>query len=425
MLTNVFTPHVGGVARSVAAFSTAYRQAGHQVLVVAPCFEHMPQNESDVIRIPAIQHFNGSDFSVPLPIPGFLSHALDEFGPDVVHTHHPFLLGDTALRIGASRDVPVVFTHHTQYEKYTHYVPGDSPLLARFVVDLTTGFCNLCDVVIAPSESIQAMLHSRNVTSRVVVIPTGVDVERFASGNGPRFRLAHEIPTKAFLVGHVGRLAPEKNLVFLAEAVASFLSQNASAHFLLSGEGPSEVQVREIFAAHGLSQRLHVMGILRPDELVDAYRAMDVFAFASRTETQGMVISEAMAAGAPVVAIDAAGVREVVRDGYNGRLLAREDLADFASALNEIAGLSDEDRQTFVAGARETAEQFSMRRCAQRALDLYNSVISARKTRRPANDGLWESARRRVAEEWKIWTNVAEAVGDALLPATDQDEASR
>ena len=106
MVTNTFTPHVGGVAKSVAAFTETYRQLGHRVLVIAPEFENMPENETDVIRVPAIQNFNGSDFSMRLPIPGYVFASLDEFRPDIVHSHHPFLLGDTALLVAASFDVP-------------------------------------------------------------------------------------------------------------------------------------------------------------------------------------------------------------------------------------------------------------------------------------------------------------------------------
>src|SRR3982750_4419142 len=121
MMTNTYLPHVGGVARSVESFSTALRSAGHSVKVVAPDFPGEAENESDVIRVPAIQRFNGGVFSGRLPVPGLLTEPLDRFQPDLVHAHHPFLLGDTALRVASGRGLPLVFTHHTLYEEYTHY----------------------------------------------------------------------------------------------------------------------------------------------------------------------------------------------------------------------------------------------------------------------------------------------------------------
>ena len=222
MFTNTYTPHVGGVARSVSAFAAAYRARGHAVLVVAPELDGQPADEPGVLRVPAVQHFNGTDFAVPLPVPGLLHAALVDFQPQVVHAHHPFLLGDTALRVAAYRDLPVVFTHHTQYEQYTHYVPGDSPAIRRFVTQLSTDFANLCDCVFAPSESVAAIIRQRGVIAPLQVVPTGVDTAAFAQGDGAALRESLEIPKTAFLVGHVGRLAKEKNLDFLAEALARF-----------------------------------------------------------------------------------------------------------------------------------------------------------------------------------------------------------
>jgi glycosyltransferase involved in cell wall biosynthesis len=414
MVSNTFTPHVGGVARSVQAFMAEYQKQGHDVLVVAPVFEGMPEKEENVIRVPAIQNFNGSDFSVRLPIPSFLFGVLDRFRPDIVHSHHPFLLGDTALRIAALHNVALVFTHHTMYEQYTHYVPGDSPALKRFVIELSTGYANLSDQVIAPSESAREVLRQRGVVTPIEVIPTGVDVKRFARGDGAKFRAERGIPTDVFVVGHVGRLAPEKNLVFLAEAVCEFLKGFEQAHFLVAGVGPSEAEIKGLFKKAGMDSRLHFAGILQADELASAYRAMNVFAFASRSETQGMVLTEAMAAGIPVVAVDAPGVREVVVDGHNGRLLPTLDPREFSSALSWVASLSPAERRNLEDSARETAGCFSMTRCAARALKLYESLLGSGHDRRQVEDSLWASALRLIETEWELWVNRVHAAGAAL-----------
>ncbi|HEY7775971.1 MAG TPA: glycosyltransferase, partial [Kineobactrum sp.] len=301
MLTNTYLPHVGGVAKSVAAFSAEYVRRGHRVLVVAPRFEKQPENETGVIRIPAIQHFNGSDFSAVLPVSGLLNAELDAFEPDIIHSHHPYLLGMTAIRIARYRQLPLVFTHHTLYEQYTHYVPVDSPAFRRFVIELATRYTNLSDQVFAPSESIAELLRTRGTTAPITVIPTGIDLSRFANADGGRLRSRLGIAGDAFVVGHLGRLAPEKNLEFLATAVAGFLKKQPQAHFILAGEGPSATPVHDILSREGVSGQLHDIGIVKQPELADAYAAMDVFAFASRSETQGMVLTEAMAAGVPVV----------------------------------------------------------------------------------------------------------------------------
>lgn len=416
MLTNTYTPHVGGVARSVHAFAAAYRRQGHRVVVVAPQFEGAPADEPDVIRVPAIQKFNGSDFSVRLPVPWLVSSALAEFHPDIVHSHHPFLLGDTALRIAAARNLPLVFTHHTMYERYTHYVPGDSPAMARFVMNLATGYANLCDRVLAPSESVAAVLRERGVTTPVDVVPTGVDTELFARGDGPGFRRRLGIPAQAFVVGHVGRLAPEKNLSFLAEAVAAQLRRHLDAHFLVVGSGPSQEEIHRQFERYRLGSRLHLAGTHSGQALVDAFHAMDVFAFASHTETQGMVLTEAMAAGLPVVALDAPGAREVVIDGQNGRLLSSQSVRRFGNALEWVAAGAAERRAALAEAARQTAEKFSMNHCAEKAIGAYQAVAALGARAKPTDDNAWEAALRWVEGEWELLSNMARAAGTAIAP---------
>jgi glycosyltransferase involved in cell wall biosynthesis len=417
MFTNTFTPHVGGVARSVAGFAAEHRRCGHEVLVVAPEFPGSERREEGVVRVPAIQRFNATDFSVPVPVPGRLKPLLDAFRPEVVHSHHPFLLGDTALRVAAGRGLPIVFTHHTLYERYTHYVPGDWPALRRAAIELAVGYCNLCNAVVAPSESVAGLLRRRGVKAPIEAIPTGVETEVFAAGDRTAGRRLCGVPDAALLVGHVGRLAPEKNLGFLARAVARFLLGRPGARFLVAGDGPSAAEIRRIFTAAGLAGRLHAIGVLaRRSTLADVYAAMDVFAFASQSETQGMVLTEAMAAGVPAVAVDAPGVREVVADGENGRLLPDEDEEDFAAALAWLADLPAERRRRLSAACEATARRFSLHSTAERCRALYARLLGEGSPPVPApeDDGAWPRARRRLAEEWRIWRNVGHAAAGTL-----------
>ena len=414
IFTNTFTPHVGGVARSVEAFTAEYRARGHRVLVVAPEFPDMPQDEVDVVRITAIQNFNASDFSVALPLHADLSETLDAFQPDIVHSQHPFLLGMTALRIARYRQLPLVFTHHTLYEQYTHYVPGDSPALKRFAIDLATRYANLCDQVFAPSESIQALLQERGVVTPIKVVPTGVRLENFAQGDGRSVREQMGIPEDAFVVGHLGRLAPEKNLEFLAQTVADFVGSHPPAHFLVIGTGPSEEAMRAIFARAGIAARLHIAGILQQQALADALHAMDVFAFASQSETQGMVLTEAMAAGLPVVALDAPGAREVVKDQHNGRLLLEESSATFSAALHWVAELAPEQVRDLKQAALDTAAAFSMPRSADKALDCYASIKPKPSADASSDERDWEDVITWIKTEWDILKSVAGASDAAI-----------
>jgi glycosyltransferase involved in cell wall biosynthesis len=418
MMTNTYLPHVGGVARSVSTFSEEYKKLGHKVLVIAPNFEGKPPSkkaEAMVERVAAIQNFNGSDFSVRLPLAAAMSERIDNFEADVIHAHHPFLLGDTALRVAAGKNVPVIFTHHTRYEDYSHYVPFDSPALKQAAINLSTEFANLCHGVIAPSESLAKLIKKRGVKVPIAVVPTGIDVKSFASGQGARFRKKFKIPAKAFVIGHIGRLAPEKNLAYLAESVALALKEIPNGRFLVVGGGPDEEKLRQTFDKHGVGSQLILAGKHTGPSLHDAYRAMDVFAFSSFSETQGMVIAEAMAAGLPVVALDASGVREVVDHGVNGYLLPKRTPArTFATHLVKLS-TNTALRKKLSKAASKTALNFSREHCAELALEFYEKIRQDTRRQRLVDQLTpWGTVLNRLGVEWEILARNARTLTTAI-----------
>jgi glycosyltransferase involved in cell wall biosynthesis len=315
--------------------------------------------------------------------------------------------------------VPIIFTHHTRYEDYTHYVPF-SDAMKEVAIQIPTHFANLCDGVIAPSESIARVIRKRGVTAPIAVIPTGIDVRAFASADGTRFRQRLEIPADSLVIGHVGRLALEKNLGYLAEAVAVFLEREPRARFLVVGDGPWRDELTEVFKKHGVADRLLLAGKRTGRVLREAYRAMDVFAFASQSETQGMVVAEAMAAGRPVVALNATGVRDVVRDGVNGFLLpAGAPEAVFADALARC--VQPDARKTMGEGARETAAEFSREQSARRALAFYEEARRATRARRLLNHlSPWAALVKRVGLEWDLLASRTQTVAAAVFGEGDE-----
>ncbi|WP_438764310.1 glycosyltransferase [Kushneria sp. TE3] len=403
MFTNTYSPIVGGVSESVQRFVECFRASGHRVLVVAPTLNGQPESETDVIRVPAMQRFNGSDFSLPVTIPGSLDDAIRAFAPDIVHSNHPFLLGDTAVRVAQGRGLPLVFTHHTLYEHYTHYVPGNSPVMQRFALALSNGYSELCDTVIAPSESIRTILGERGVQTPLEVVPSGVDIERFARGDRDHWRTYFGIDKQAHVVGHVGRLAQEKNLPFLTRSVCRALKDHPDMHFMVVGDGDERDAILTQAHQMGVGERVHLTGVLKEQSLIDAYHAMDSFAFASFSETQGMVVVEAMAAGLPVVALDATGVREVLSHERNGLLLPEQDEQAFASALGRLADSTY--CQSLREGAIATAKDFDTCRCADQCLAVYQGLLATHRAQASQSDSAqttWEQARGRLEAEWNL-----------------------
>lgn len=411
MLTNIFTPQIGGITRSIQAFTEQYQKRGHQVLIVAPDAEETQEGEDHVVRYPAIPKAYLNKYSLPLPAPGYVSSTLMEFQPDIVHSHHPFLLGVTARRNAALFNVPLVYTHHTRYDSYLEsHMEHVSKTVKELFLNMWTGYCNLCDAVVCPSSSIVSLLQKNGVSTPCSLIPTGVSVDQYASGDGEKIRREANIPADAFVVGHLGRLSTEKNCLFLAKALGQFLAKNPKSHFLVVGDGPQKAEMKVCLAQSQVLDRCHFVGVKEGAEVANAYHAMDLFTFTSQSETQGMVLTEAMAAGVPVVALSASGVDDALRDGENGFLVRKENQDQFAAAMEKYYALPAEKRNEMSQAARDTADAFSLESCADRMLDLYQNTIA-----KNTEEGIIMATQRFIGNEFKALLTALESMGHALL----------
>ncbi len=424
MFTNTYLPQVGGVANSVERFTRGCRDRGHEVLVVAPHYENDKQAGTNVHRVPAVANLNGSDFSMALPVDSDLRERVKQFAPDLLHSHHPFLLGNTALRISAEQGLPLLFTHHTMYEHYTHYVPMELEAMKTYVKNLATGYGNLADRVIAPSESTASIIRQRGVESPIDVVPTGVDVEAYRNGDAQACRKRFSIDPEAPLIGHVGRLAEEKNISLLGRACGLAMQQDSKTHFLVVGDGDSREQLDKILVEMDVGDRAVFAGTLKGQDLVDAYHAMDVFAFASQTETQGMVLAEACGAGCPVVALDAPGAREVVADGDNGRLIASCDAPSLADGILCLLRADKNTRGQLARCARQRARAFSSDRCVEKLLDAYRHCLETAPKEKNIENDSWKAVIHRLQEEWKLWSNRMQSAFSALDSKSESSKQS-
>ncbi len=424
MMTNTYFPIVGGLEQSVYSFSEAFRSLGHEVLIATPAFEGMPEEEPGIIRIPAFKRVNKTIFSLNFPVSGLLTRYMKEFSPDILHSHSPFFIGDFALRLSRQHAIPLALTYHTMFEQYPHDWPVQNDGMKRFLVKYTAGYANLMDQVIVPSESVRDILLARGVRTPMEVIPTGVDLKRFSKGDGKTFRKESHIPQDALVIGYAGRLAPEKNLEFLTNCLIAVLKKDPRIHVLIVGHGQSQKMIKDTFKQAGLEKRLHMTGALHYQHLVDAYFAMDVFAFASLSETQGMVLAEAMAARVPVVALDAPGAREVVEDNRNGRLLKEMDQQGFVDALLWVLHRPPEELQIIKNAARMTVQKCPINCAAGRMLEIYEKLrlrksISLGKRNSSQYVPLW-----RVKAEWDLYGNFFKAI-IASMPGEKPEIARR
>ncbi len=425
MFTNDYEPVIGGVSRSISTFEEDLRRMGHDVLVVTLAFRGAEESTETVFRLPALKEVGGTQFSAKLPVPSGLAHRLDAFAPDLIHSHHPFMVGDTALRVARRRGLPLVFTHHTLYERYTYLFSRDSRTLERIAMAIATEYANLCDRVVAPTKSIERLIRQRGVRAPITVIPTGIDVGARRKGRGADFRRRHGLAPESFVVGYLGRVVEAKNMAFLMQAVVKFLQQNRDSWFLVVGDGESTDDVRRQAQAGGVEDRVVMTGSLTGQAVVDAYAAMDTFAFASTTETQGIVLIESLCAGVPVVALDAPGTRDSIADNRNGLLLAPDaSCEEFAAQLHRVKHDADL-RCRLSKEARRRARDFDRKKSADRLMAVY-AQLCQHPPRSPVDKkaDVWPAIQEGFVAEWDLLMEKL-AVIAAVASGGDQQERPR
>jgi 1,2-diacylglycerol 3-alpha-glucosyltransferase len=279
----------------------------------------------------------------------------------------------TARRLARAQGRPLVFTYHTRYEKYAHYVPLPEPLVSRIAVRLACRFAGAADLVVAPSARIAESLEGQGVKAEIAVVPTGVPLDLFRPGDRATARRRLGLAGDAPLCLYVGRLDREKSVERVIEAFGSIELAVSGAELLLVGQGSHETALRRLAASSPARSRIRFTGSVAREELPPYYQAADLFLFSSETETQGLVLAEAHACGLPAVAVRASGVDEVVRDGETGLLTKAEagDLADAAIGL-----LLDPSRRSAMAlASRALAESdFSAERQVEVMVARYQKL---------------------------------------------------
>jgi 1,2-diacylglycerol 3-alpha-glucosyltransferase len=319
-VSNNYKPYIGGVARALEMWQKILHANNHSSTLITLDFLGEQQIPEDhVVRIPSCMRFTYK--KIPIAVPWFPQrHIFDtivRLKPDIVHLHHPFLLGPIALKVARVLRIPVVFTYHSQYEHYLHnMVPIRSTLLCSSVQYIVKNFCNRVDSIIAPSQTIKEQLITQCVAQPISVVPSPIEDCFFVRKKKQR--------TPKFKLISVSRFSYEKNIPFLLRVI-----KYLNPHYFqltLVGYGAG-IDFLQQYAYNALSlDRETVRFIVNPsrDELVSQYAAADLFIFASIGETQGLVLAESMATGTPVIARYGAGSSDIIKQGINGYLVHNE-----------------------------------------------------------------------------------------------------
>ncbi len=405
MLSDVYFPRVNGVSTSIQTFSRELAGKGHRVTLIAPDYgaaggrapaygaRHDPQRADaaatrgdttgaesepfEIIRVPSrYLPIDPEDRILRARRLRALRPMLATRGYQVLHIQTPFVAHYAGLGLARKLGIPVVESYHTFFEHYLEkYVPLVPPSWLRLAARrFSVSQCAAVDYLVVPSRAMLSVLHDYGVRTPAKVIPTGIDLGRFSPGDGARFRRSHGIGENRPVLVHVGRLGHEKNIDFLLRVLARVKREIADVLLVIAGEGPARASLEALGKKLGLKEQLLFVGYLgRDGPLKDCYCAGNAFVFASRTETQGLVLLEAMALGVPVVSTAVMGTKEVLKAGH-GCLIADDDEVDFADQTLHL--LADSSlRATLSTRALAYANTWSAPLLADRMIDLYETVI--------------------------------------------------
>lgn len=375
IFTDSYKPYTSGVVSSISTFKEELTRLGHEIHIFAPSYPHYTEAEENVYRFYSIPSPTNPDYTLAIPVYPGMSMLIKSLQLDLIHVHSPFTMGRVGLRYARKYSLPLLFTYHTRYDQYVHYVPLAHDLAKEVTIKYSSHFCNNCDHIIAPTKEIREIIKSFEVKTPVSVIPSGVPLDKYKGGDAGWLRRNYPIPDKNSILLFVGRLTQEKNIPFLIESFKEVKERLPYTTLVIIAQGPMEEELKEMVTAMELSLDHDVIftGALPFESLVNAYYSADLFVFSSLTETQGLVLIEAMAAGLPVAAVSASGVKEMVDNGVDG-LLTPNDTAALAGAICKILG----DKKLYLslqANARKKAQKLSCRNMALKLEQVYQDLV--------------------------------------------------
>ena len=381
MISDVYFPRVNGVSTSINTYRSDLLALGHECTLVTPSYPGFDgaTDDTSIVRLPAMQ------------VPRDPEDRLFKFGEidrwaarlrpedvDVVHVQTPFAAHYAGIKIARRLGVPVVESYHTYFEHYLqHYVPVLPAFVTRSLARrFTVSQCAQVQAIISPSRQMADALRAYGVQTPIDVLPTGLPAYCYRAGNGARFRAAHGIGQHRPVALFVGRVAHEKNIDFLLHMLSDLRQRIPDVLLIVAGEGPAEAHLKKLATDLGLNLNILFIGYMdRQTTLLDCYRAADTFVFASRTETQGLVLIEALAQGTPVVSTAVMGTADVMAQ-VSGGVVVRENVEEFATAVARVMR-DAELRAQLSAKARIDAERWSSRSFAERLVRLYGKVVDA------------------------------------------------
>lgn len=377
IFTECYHPTLNGVVVSIDTFRETLEARGHEYFIFAPAtYGYRDQNASRIFRHPSFKWPGQKNYPIAWPLFSRKEIAqIHDLQLDIIHPQHLFTMGKFGLRVGRLLDIPVVHTYHTLIAEYTHYVPLFSGLAKNVIVKMSRKYCNRCDQIVTPSPSMKKILISYGVRTPIESIPTGVDLDDLKNPFHPEvLKSKWHIREHHKVLLYVSRIAKEKNLDFLFTCVRRLAQKRDDFHLLMVGGGPELEYYQSKMAKWNLESIVTFTGMQPKEEANRFFGAADIFVFPSVTETQGIVVTEAMAAGIPVVAVNQMGPSDIIKDGVDGFLTSLKK-EEFSAKIGKL--LDNEDlRKKMGRSGKENAERFSKLNCGLKMEELYERILN-------------------------------------------------
>ena len=339
LISDVYFPRVNGVSTSIRTFTEQLQKLGHSVHLIAPDYKVETIDEAWITRVPARSiYFDPEDKLMKYNEILRLLPMLKSKKFDLIHIHTPFVAHYVGLKLSKLLKIPVVETYHTFFEDYLHhYLPWVPKFAARGLARLISkNQCNQVDAIVAPSQPMLDVLRTYGINTKAEVIATGLQEASFNTADSEAFKAKYAIAQNRPMLLYVGRVAFEKNIDFLVRVTQLLTKDMPEVLLVITGEGPAEHSLRALVKTLGMENNVQFIGYLdRNTELNACYKAADIFVFASKSETQGLVLLEAMAQATPVVAIAELGTASILVEGQ-GAMIAVDDEAEFAHKVHAL-----------------------------------------------------------------------------------------
>jgi len=371
IFTECYKPIVNGVVNSIDGFRKGLTELGHDVFIFCPTYKNKV-NENNVISCKSwpLPGSSGYHYIYPLEKRKIaIARSMD-----IIHTQHPFIMAERAENVAKNYNIPLLFTNHTQYEEYAHYVPIGKSIVRWYMKNHIKKFANHCNMIVAPAKGIKEKLKEYQISTPIEVVPNGIDLEIFKNIDREYLIKKYNLEKNWLVFVFVGRIAQEKNLEFLINAFKNMLSKNPKCYLVLVGGGPEETHYKNIIKKLEIEKNVIITGFLPYKEVPDCLASSDIFVSASKTEVNPLTVLEAIASGLPSIVFDTNGTGEIIENNIDGIKTKPDNLDEFTSAMEKLMTCVN-IRNQLGKTALEKSKKYSYLETSKIMVNVYNKAI--------------------------------------------------